>query len=321
MFCPSCGKEIVNASGYCIYCGKPIAPPPPAATVPGSAMPPGPVAMPGPAAAPAPSPVFISTMRVQPKRNTALIAVIVVVVIAVIGGLAFLVANVDREPPDQRIGRLMREAAGLQPTRKQFFSRDQQFDDAFRDQYKNLIQTNKDYMEAVRKTDMSDVSRLGTPESFADPASFADGLRELHTAYDLDSGQEQKLQEIIANLRTTIQNSGWAASNREEFLKGFEQGVAQVHDKRSGIVTTEKAWIDSIDDVYDYAQRNHGVFILSNGQLLISDNQVLEGFNAKVRAMNNSRSQFMQAKQQFDQWQAGQFKKMGVSASDIGANK
>lgn len=260
-------------------------------------------------------------MPVQRKTNTAFIAVIAIVVIAVIGGLVFLVANVNREPPDQRIGRLMREAAGLQPVRKQFFAKDQQFDDTFREQYKNLIQINKDYMEAVRKTDMSDVARLGTPESFADPASFADGLRELHTAYDLDSGQEQKLQEMITNLRNTIENSGWAASNREEFMKGFEQGVAQVHDKRTGIVSTERAWIDSIDDVYDYAQRNHAAFILSNGQLLIADNQVLEEFNTKVRKMNASRGQFMQAKQQFDQWQAGQFQKMGVKASDIGATK
>lgn len=320
MFCPSCGKEIANAFGYCSFCGKPLTPPPQTAPGP-AATAPAPVAMPGPAVAAAQAVAVSQTVNVGPKRNTALIAVIAIVVIAVIGGLVFLVANVNREPPDQRIGRLMREAAGLQPVRKQFFAKDQQFDDTFREQYKNLIQINKDYMEAVRKTDMSDVARLGTPESFADPASFADGLRELHTAYDLDSGQEQKLQEMITNLRNTIENSGWAASNREEFMKGFEQGVAQVHDKRTGIVSTERAWIDSIDDVYDYAQRNHAAFILSNGQLLIADNQVLEEFNAKVRKMNASRGQFMQAKQQFDQWQASQFQKMGVKASDIGATK
>ena len=261
-------------------------------------------------------------MLAKQKSNTVpiVISVIVVVVVA-IGGLVFYISNLDLEPPDQRIGRLMREAAGLQPVRHQFFAKERQFDDTFRDQYKNLIQINKDYMEAVKNTDMSAVGQLGTAESFADPASFADGLRQLHTAYDLDRGQEQKLQEIIANLRTTIENSGWAASNREEFMKGFEQGVAQVQDKRSGIVTAERGWIDSIDDVYDCAQRNHGVFILSNGQLLIADNQVLEEFNAKVRTMNASRSQFMQAKQQFDQWQASQLQKMGVSATDIGGTK
>lgn len=244
-----------------------------------------------------------------------------IAVIAAIAGLGFYVSHLDLEPPDQRIGRLMREAAGLQPVRKQFFAKDRQFDDMFRDQYRNLIQLNKDYLEAVRNTDVSAVSRLGSAESFADPASFADGLRQLHTLYDLDSGQEQKLQEITSNLRTTIENSGWAASNREELMKGFQQGVAQVQDKRAGIVATERAWINSIDDVYDYAQRNHGVFVLNNGQLLIADNQVLEEFNGKVRAMNASRSQFMQAKQQFDQWQAGQLQKMGVSTSDVGGRK
>lgn len=84
------------------------------------------------------------------------------------------------------------------------------------------------------------------------------------------------------------------------------------------MVSCEQAWIQSIDDVYDYAISNHSVFVLNNGQVAITDDQVLNEFNSKVRAMNARGNQFMQAKRDFDQWQAQLFQKMGVSSKDIG---
>lgn len=302
MFCPNCGKENAQASGYCSSCGRPLTP------IPGTA----------PVAGPVPAPGFSPPLSVPKKSNSTVIAVIVIVVAGIIGGIAFLVTHMDREPPEQRIGRLMREASGAQPIKKSFFSRDQQFDDTFREQYKNLIQANRDYIDAVKHADMSATRQLGSPESFADPASFADGLKQLHALYDLDMGQEQKVQEIVGNIRQAIENGNWSASDREGMMKGFEQGLAEPLTKRHRVVAGEQAWIQSIDDVYDYAARNHSVFVMNNGQVAITDNQVLTEFNSKVQAMNARRNDFMLAKRDFDQWQAQLFQKMGVSGKDVG---
>lgn len=300
MFCPNCGKENANTFGYCNSCGRPLTPIP--GTVPGAV----------------PAPGYAQPMGAPKKTNAALIAVIVIVVAGVIGGAAFVVTHMDRETPQQRIGRLMREASGVQPIKKAFFSRDQQFDDTFREQYKNLIQANRDYMDAVKHADMSATRQLGTPESFADPTSFADGLKELHALYDLDMGQERKVREIVANIRQAIETGNWSASDREGMMKGFEQGLAEPLAKRQRVVSAEQAWIQSIDDVYDYATSNHSVFVLNNGQIAITDDQVLNGFNSKVRTMNARRNEFMQAKRDFDQWQAQLFQKMGVTSKDVG---
>jgi hypothetical protein len=301
MFCPSCGRENANAFGYCNSCGRALTP------VPGAA----------PAAAPAQAPVFTQPMSRQKKRNPALI-VIVIVVAGVIGGLAFLAANINREAPDQRIGRLMREAAGLQPVHKQFFSSDRRFDDTFREQYRNLIQANRDYVTAVKNADISATKKLNTPESFADPESSSEGLKQLHAVYDLDMAQEQKVREIVANIRRAIETGGWSASAQQELMKGFDKGLAEPLAKRQRAVAGEQAWIQAIDDVYGYAERNHPVFTLNNGQLVITDDQVLAEFNSRIRTMNARRTEFMQAKQEFDQWQAGLFQKMGVNGKDLG---
>lgn len=260
-------------------------------------------------------------MQMQRKRNPALIAIIAIAVAIIIGGGAFLAANINRETPEQRIGRLMREAAGLQPVHNSFFSRDRQFDDTFREQYRNLFRINKEYVEAVSKLDISATAQLGTPESFADPATAAEGLKQLHAAYDLDTNQEERLQEVINNIRQIIENNDWSGSNRQAFENGFNQGIAEPLARRKRATSAEAAWIQSIDDVYSYAENNHSVFVLNGGQLQISDNQVLEDFNSKIRNMNARRSEFLQAKQDFEQWQADLFKKMGVSATDVGLPK
>lgn len=300
MFCPNCGKENANTFGYCNSCGRPLIP------------------IPGPVPGAGPATGYAQPMSAPKKSNAALIAVIVIIVAGVIGGAAFVVTHMDRESPEQRIGRLMREASGAQPIKKAFFSRDQQFDDTFREQYKNLIQANRDYIDAVKHTDMSATRQLGTPESFADPTSFADGLKELHALYDLDMGQEQKVREIVGNIRQAIETGNWSASDREGMMKGFEQGLAEPLAKRRRVVSAEQTWIQSIDDVYDYATSNHSVFVLNNGQVSITDDQVLNGFNSKVRTMNARRNEFMQAKRDFDQWQAQLFQKMGVTSKDVG---
>jgi hypothetical protein len=301
MFCPSCGKENASASGFCSNCGRALTP------VPG----------PTPAAAAAVAPVFTQPTPIQRKGHGALIAVIVLVAAFVVGGLAFLYSKVDRETPEQRIGRLMREAAGAQPVRNQFFAKDRHFDDTFREQYQNMFRANRDYMQAVSNADLSATAQLNTPESFADPDSFSQGLKQLHTVYDLDMAQEQKVAEIVANLRQIIETT-WSGSDRDEMIKQFDEGLAQPMAKRQHAVDAEKAWVAAIDDVYAYAKANHAAFILNNGQLLISDDQVLQEFNSKVRAVNAGHQQFLQAKQEFDQWQADLLKKMGVNSKDIG---
>lgn len=301
MFCPSCGANNAQPSGHCTSCGQLIS------SAPGSM----------PIAAPAQA-MFPQPLRTQEKRGPSLAVMIAVAVALFMGGFGYLVANIARETPDKRIGRLMREAAGLQPVRNSLFPSEREFDTTFRDQYRNLIRVNRDYVEAVKNTDLSAVKALNTPQSFADPDSFSEGLKELHTLYDLDMGQEQKVREIVDNIRHAIETNTAFAFQREALIKGFDNGIAQPLVRRKKAVATEQAWVQSIDDVYGYAQSNHMFFILQNGRLVVTNNQVRTTFNARVDAMNTCQGEFRKAKREFDDWQAGLFQKMGVSGKDIG---
>ena len=218
------------------------------------------------------------------------------------------------ETADQKASRLMREAAGLQPVRKP--SREDISDTKLRDLFKQIVTINKDYQAEVDKLDTSATTRLNTPQSFADPNSVGEGLRELHAAYELDARQEQRMSEVLENFGHGFDNL--PPSDRESMLKGFNQGLAQVMPTRQRAVTTEKAWIDSLDDVYRYARANHSQFRMAGGHLQVTGEETRQGFNRRIRAINASRQEFLKARSDFDRLQGETLQKTGINRGEIG---
>ena len=223
--------------------------------------------------------------------------------------------SLQPETTDQKVGRLMREAAGLQPVRRPLFG-EAKTDGKMRDLFKDLIALNKEYKDAAAKLDTSAVKNLSTPESFANPDSAADGLNQLHAAYALDAHQEERMQQIIENFKRSFDDL--SAADREAMQSGFDKGISQTMPMRQRAISAEKGWIDSVDDVYAYAQAHHADFSMFIGRLGISDPQVREDFNTRIRTMNARRTEFLQAKHAIDEIQSRNLQKFGVSPQQAG---
>jgi hypothetical protein len=243
--------------------------------------------------------------------------VAIIVAALVVALFAFGMLARSFETPQQRVARLMREASGTQPVHQAWMPSQRRLDDAMREQFRKLIQTNRDYTEQVKKADISEVKRINSPESFADPDYAAPGLLQLHALYDIDAGQEQKVKEIMDNLRHILENET-SGSDREAALAGFDSAVASQQSTRQQAVASEKGWVDAVDEEYAYAAQNHFLFQLRNGHLLISDNGARDQFNTLVRAQEEKRKAFLQAQDQFRKFQQQQLQKLGVAPKDVG---
>jgi hypothetical protein len=225
------------------------------------------------------------------------------------------------ETPEQHVGRLMRQAAGLQPVRNSMFPSQRRTDDAFRDEFRALVQTNRRYSETVSKMDISEIKNINTAASFADPAVAAGGLRQLHALFDVDSAQEARVNEILVNLRRALESSARSASEKESLLKGFDKGMAQQLSKRTTLVAAEKAWIDAVDEEYAYANQHASNFRVQNGHLVIPDAHIRDAFNNRMDSQEARRNEFVKAQKEFQQFQAQTLEKMGVKPQDVGANQ
>lgn len=223
------------------------------------------------------------------------------------------------ETEEQHVGRLMREASGLQPVRDSMFPGRRRADDALRKEFRTLVQTNREYSEAVSRMDISEVKSINTAESFANPALAAGGLRQLHAVFDVDSAQEAKVKGILDHLRSALEASASSASERESLMKGFDKGVAEQLSKRTPLVTAEKTWIDAVDQEYAYANQHSGDFRVHNGHLVIPDAAIREPFNNLMDDQEARRREFLKAQKDFQQFQAQTLEKMGVKPQDVGA--
>jgi stress response protein YsnF len=222
------------------------------------------------------------------------------------------------EQPEARFARLLREAAGVQPVSHHGFGRQRRFDDQVRDQYRKLLQQNRDYTEAVKQIDNSRVKDLNKAASFATPEAAQEGLAQLHALYDVDAAEEQKVRTIMADLRHVLETYASSPAERDDMLKGFDNSMSAQFAKRQEALDAEKAWVDAEDDVHAYADAHRRALSELNGHLVISDETVRSEFNTKIDTQEEKRKAFLKAQQQFSQSQADSLKKMGLSGKNLG---
>ena len=126
------------------------------------------------------------------------------------------------------------------------------------------------------------------------------------------------MQVVISNIRQAIESSDWSSSERQGIIDGFNAGISEPMAKRQHATSAEQTWVAAIDDIYAYAEQYHSAFVLNGNQLVISDDGVREGFNSKAHTLDQRRREFIQAKNDFEQFQKSLFQKMGMSPQDVG---
>lgn len=220
------------------------------------------------------------------------------------------------ETGDQKMGRLMREAAGLQPVHKPLFG-ESRLDTWTRDLFRDLIAANRQFQQEAHKLDTKDIAVLGTPASFADPDSATAGLMEIHARYKLNSLQEQSIQNLLDNFKHHL--SDVSSDDSRDYIKGMDKGLARVMPVRHKALAAEKAWLDSLDDIYSFARIQHSKIGFSTADhLIITDNQVREQFNARIRAMNSRHKEYLQAIRDFASMQNNTLQKLGLTGKETG---
>jgi len=282
MICPNCGKENASPFGYCAACQKPLSTVGGAAAMPGldqTAQRPKTLSLvakiflaltiflavlvgifkpvePGDAGTelgqhigyllgllglPALIAFLVAGRQKVRHPNRFALVFCMIAGIFILGNTASMLSF---ETPQQRIARLIREAAGTQPVSHKGFRSQRRFDDAVREQYGKLLQENRDYMERVKRLDNSRVKEVNTAAAFASAEAAQPGLNQLHALYDADAAHEQEVQKVFSGLRRVFDNAS-SQAERDAMLKGFDESMAQQNARRQKALALEKAWVDA----------------------------------------------------------------------------
>lgn len=251
-------------------------------------------------------------MRVQSRVFVPLIAAFA----AVLLGLSAVAQSA--ETPTQYVQRLIKEAIGAQPIRQSRVPSQRKFDDVFRSQLRAMIDQNRDFTQAVSKMDTSKIKQLMTPESFADPAIADADLKELHTYVALEQENGEKMDNLIAGLRHTLETADWAAPQRKQILTSFETLLEQPQSDRRRYLQGEKQWAEAVDGVYQYIGEHRNEIKMQDGSLKVFDGKVLDELNSRIRATNARREEMVTAMQAYKAMQNKRLATLGINRSDVG---
>ena len=140
------------------------------------------------------------------------------VIVGLVSAMPFYAQQAETE--EQYINRLIKEATGAQPVQESRFPKQRTIDNAFRTQFRNLIQQNREFFIAINKVDKEKLKKLMTPESFANPQVGGDAVKED--------------DETLTGLNQRIKA---ANSQREDMLKAMQdyKTMQDQHMKASGI--------------------------------------------------------------------------------------
>jgi CHASE3 domain sensor protein len=355
MICPNCGKENASPFGYCAFCQKPLSTVGGAAAMPGldqTAQRPKAMSIPAKIFLALTIVLAVLLVIVKPVEPgdpaveagqymggllglvgiPALVAFVVAgrkkarhpnrfaLVFCVISGILILgnaASMLGFEPPQQRFGRLLREAAGTQPVSRKGLPSQRKLDDAVRAQYGKLLQENRDYLERVKGLDNSRVKEVNTAAALASEEAGRPGLDQLHALYDADAAHEQEVQKIFSGLRHVFDTAS-SPAERDAMLKGFDESVAQQNARRQQALAMEKAWVDAVDDEHAYAAAHRSSIRLAQDILVIVDPKVRSELNARIELQEQKRKAFLKSQEEFKRSQAESLHNMGVSGKDLG---
>jgi hypothetical protein len=357
MLCPHCQAENPTAFGYCQNCRKPLtsvdAPPPPPPTKAASGMHVLallavsvvllatlalgfllPVNEKGDAA-------FQAGYRVGRVGVPLLIAFLIAYVVGgrkssrhpnrfalifcLIGGFFLLTTLLGSgvfatafEPPEQRFSRLMREAAGTEPIHESWLPSRRRWDDAIRDQYRDLLSQNREYEAAQQKltTDARDI-HLNSATSFADPEIGARCMKYVGDLYALDISHEDQVRTTMGHLRDAVALGARNPAERDELLKGYDNKLASQMAGRDEVLAKEKVWNDAVQEEYKYAGDHAANFSLVNDRLVVADQTIREEFNRLLEEQRRRRLDFVETQQTFTKHQSETLEKVGLKPKDL----
>lgn len=223
-----------------------------------------------------------------------------------------------RETPKEHVNRLLKEASGMQSVRKDASGNEPAFDRALRLEYRDLIQANRAHVAALKQIDPHQVSQLGTPHSLVHPASAVAALDQLHAGYVLEIEHEQKVQHIYARLHHIFETADLATTTRATLLKIFEDTIVAPSLERQRCITAEKSWIDSMDDLYRYANTHIETLQLVDGTVEISDPVIRQEFNEKIVSEEIHRRAFIEKQREYVRLQAQVFRALAIDPTNMG---
>ena len=222
----------------------------------------------------------------------------------------------------KRMSEIAREAAGTKPVDDSGTPQEREMRGIMRDFFRAVFNDRKQH-DADANVHALDLASLYSAKSFSSKAAMKKTMLAVDGINGVDKEFSRRFQLRIDEMRRRMEASTMNASEKREFLKGVDQGLANSNalKQRRELMATEDDWVRATDDLYAFALQHASQIKAVGKQIVLSDNQVKQQFDQRFSQSRDARKKLEAGNQQ---WQSQRERKMnglGLSESDLGLKK
>jgi hypothetical protein len=212
-----------------------------------------------------------------------------------------------------RASRLAQEGAGLVPA-----SPDQSIWDAsVRSFFAEVKEHNRQYVAEAGALDQSALTGMYSAESFRDRARMEKIMAQLRANLAVDE-KYSSIEPLIERMESRVRAVDAPKSAKEQFLEGFTSGTRKKLSERTEIIAREKAWVQASIDLYEFTFAKKPSYFLRGEKLVFRDDGLASEFDLRIKKAETLRTDFLQAKENFDNSQKEGLAKLKLKPSDVG---
>ncbi len=240
----------------------------------------------------------------------------------IFAGVAFVLCMMEgahpRKDPNAEVADLIREASGTKSIdRRGAFDSPQ--DKLLREVMATFLDSAKTHGEKGHKFEAG-LMALYTPESFSSVEAMNRTRDSVQSVAALDHEFVLEIEQWPARVHDRAAQSALSEPDKQEFLKGFEQGFSN-----SEIVTLRKQgdeieakWCEETLALYDFARSQAGRIHVKNGHILVDDANVRIRFNDLLQQARGQLRKMEETNAQLAKLQQDNLQKFGLTKKDIG---
>lgn len=208
----------------------------------------------------------------------------------------------------KQIGHLVKQASCQEATP----AHSEWYEGPAREFYRELMDSRKQYQEALQVLDRSSVQTLYTPDSYATRSRLQTTISQVQAVLDLDKKYES-VEPAIRNLEKNIAASSTSDAQKAEFLQGFRTSAGKSFAPRAETFRTEEEWLLSTITLYQFALSHKDSYTVKNKKLVFRDTELLSQFSDLQSKSIALRLTAGETRQKFEAAQKDAAAQMGVT--------
>lgn len=192
----------------------------------------------------------------------------------------------------------------------------QWYDGPVREFYRELLETNQEYSDALAAQDQSELKTVYTPQSYATRKAMQKTIDQLKGVLEVDKKYES-LDKVMKDFEKNIQASSASSFEKKEFIEGFHSTEDKSFAPRGETFRKEEEWLQSTINLYQFTLDHFASYKVQAKKLMFAKNDVREQFQSLQSKSLALHKTAMEVKKVFDASRQQALNQAGVKPEDL----